>query len=97
MAIETHYYKYQDEYDCNVSEILMSSKYDMFRFKVRFNKHDEISEILSMTKIYSPESDFENIYLSTDNEITFEEYNEFLLKTLQFITKRNYAILVSNQ
>jgi hypothetical protein len=64
-----------------------------FNFTVRYNNKNEIDCLSKMEKRESPLGDF---YVADFNgDITERDFNEALISTLQYLTKRNYSVVVS--
>lgn len=70
-----------------------NSNYISFNFNVRYNDKNEIDCLSKMEKRESALGDF---YVQDYNgNITEREFNEALISTLQYLTKRNYSVVVS--
>lgn len=73
---------------------LHASCYVNLSFLVRFDENGKVNSLASMERNESKDGSF---YVSSNVEsnITEQEFNEALLKTLEFVTRRNYNIVIS--
>lgn len=94
MVNKTKYSKIIDNVNPEWVSYYQSSNYVSFIFTVRYNNKNEIDCLSKMEKRESLLGDF---YLQDFNgNITERDFNEALIGALQFVTKRNYSVVVSS-
>lgn len=87
------YSKVEDEVSNGWCTFYQSSNYIAFSFCVRFDENGNVDVLSSMEKRESKDGSF---YVADFNgNITEQEFNEALLKALEFVTKRNCAICIT--
>jgi hypothetical protein len=93
MVNKNRYSKIIDAVNPEWVTYFQNSNYITLIFTVRYNDKNEVDCLSKMEKRESPLGDF---YVSDFNgDITDREFNEALIAALQFLTKRNYSVIVS--